>query len=212
MANNVGFQTAVTATPSTSVIVESIDEGSGVERQVVTLGSLGKAGGETQITTFVPMDAIIGGNLYNAVTGAIPAQNATTYNTNSYLTGAINPLNADLNGNLYVNVGPAHYNNKANWQQTAGTSTSTAITLLAASGSTGLKEYLTNMQCGNSAVSSVTITLNDTASSVFFVPAGGGNDISFQVPLVAAANTAMTATLSSGVSKLFINAQGYNAA
>src|SRR5260370_42489272 len=36
--------------PGTGSVVESIDEGSGVERQVISLGSIGKSGSETQLT------------------------------------------------------------------------------------------------------------------------------------------------------------------
>lgn len=43
MANNVTL-------PATGAVVETIDEGSGVERQVIALGSIGAAGAETQLT------------------------------------------------------------------------------------------------------------------------------------------------------------------
>src|SRR5229473_3995899 len=36
--------------PGTGSVVESIDEGAGVERQVISLGSIGKSGSETQLT------------------------------------------------------------------------------------------------------------------------------------------------------------------
>lgn len=49
------------------------------------------------------VDTPTSSNLYTALTAAVPALNATAYNTNSYSTGTTNPLNADLNGNLYVN-------------------------------------------------------------------------------------------------------------
>jgi hypothetical protein len=44
MADNVQI------TAGSGTIIETIDEGSGVERQVVVLGSIGKAGSETQLT------------------------------------------------------------------------------------------------------------------------------------------------------------------
>src|SRR5262245_41129446 len=46
MANNVQIPTSVGLTTT----IETIDEGSGVERQVIALGSIGKAGSETQLT------------------------------------------------------------------------------------------------------------------------------------------------------------------
>lgn len=45
-----------------------------------------------------------GNALYSAVTAPAPALAATTSTTNSYSNGATVPLNADLNGNLYVNA------------------------------------------------------------------------------------------------------------
>lgn len=52
----------------------------------------------------VYFDTPAGGNLYGGVTGAVPVLNATAYNTNSYSNAGTNPLNADLNGNIYVNL------------------------------------------------------------------------------------------------------------
>lgn len=44
MADNVRI------TPGVGTIIETIDEGSGVERQVIAIGSIGKSGSETQLT------------------------------------------------------------------------------------------------------------------------------------------------------------------
>lgn len=46
MANNVPISTTIGSTTT----IESIDEGGGVERQVIVLGSIGHAGSETQLS------------------------------------------------------------------------------------------------------------------------------------------------------------------
>lgn len=66
-------------------------------------GGGGAAGSVTQGTVPWVVDvATSNNNLYTALTSAVPAMNATAYNTNSYSTGQTNPVNADLHGNLYV--------------------------------------------------------------------------------------------------------------
>lgn len=88
-----------------------------------------------------------------------------------------------------------------------GTSTSTtAITLLAAAGAS-IKTYMTDLSCtrNDAGTSAITITLSDGSSFEFDVPdngGGGGWTHTFNVPLVTAANTAFTATPSSGVTTL----------
>lgn len=49
------------------------------------------------------IDAVVGGGLLNAINAAVPCFNATAFNTNSYSNAGTNPLNCDLNGNLYTN-------------------------------------------------------------------------------------------------------------
>ena|SRR6266576_3388704 len=69
--------------------------------------------------------------------------------------------------------------------------------------------YVTSLQFANSSGTTVTCNLNDSVSSVFIVPAGGGSNVICPVPLVVAPNTALTFTLSTGVSSVTANAQGY---
>jgi hypothetical protein len=90
----------------------------------------------------------------------------------------------------------------------ASSTDASAHTLLPAAGS-GVKNYVTGLQCSNTSATSVTITVSSSASGVFVVPAGGGTNPTFPVPLVTAANTAFTFTASSGVTTLYCNAQGY---
>lgn len=91
-----------------------------------------------------------------------------------------------------------------------------ATTVIAAQGS-GVKIYVTGIQIGrtDAGTAALTVTLNDTATSVFVVPDagnGGGSNVVFDVPLVVAANTALTFTSGTGVTTLHVNAQGYTGA
>jgi hypothetical protein len=93
----------------------------------------------------------------------------------------------------------------------ASGSTSSAITLLAAS--TLYKHRVVSAQCWNTGTATLTIALNDTASTVIIVPTGSGNNPTFVVPLVGTAiNTALTATPSaapSGGGVFGCNVQGF---
>lgn len=91
---------------------------------------------------------------------------------------------------------------------TANTTGTGATTIIASAGGS-LKNYVTGLQCSNTSATTVTITMSDSASSVFIVPANGGSNISFAIPLATAAATAFTFTSSSGVTTLYCSAQGY---
>lgn len=104
------------------------------------------------------------------------------------------------------------------WVSGHGSSTTTAaITLLAASGSASLREWLRAVHCGrsDSGSTAITVAISDGTTTVTeVVPnsgGGGGNNLTFDPPIPFAANTAVTGTPSSGVSTLYCDAQGYNA-
>jgi hypothetical protein len=99
-----------------------------------------------------------------------------------------------------------------------GSSTTTAaITLLAASGNATLKEYLAGIQCTRTDAGTAAISVavsEGTKTRTFAVPDGGGGGglaVNFIVPIAFAANTAVTATPSAGVTTLYCNAQGFYA-
>jgi hypothetical protein len=74
----------------------------------------------------------------------------------------------------------------------------------------GLKTYITGLQCWNTSGTTVTVTLTDSASTVIICPAGGGNNLTFPVPLATSAtNTAITATPSTNQTNVSVSAQGY---
>lgn len=108
------------------------------------------------------------------------------------------------------------YANRENMVRGAASATGTgATTIIAASGSASLKTYVTDIECGrtDAGTTAIFVTLNDVggtgSGTVLIIPAGGGNNKSFHVPLVTAANTAFTFTASSGVTTLYCSAQGF---
>jgi hypothetical protein len=97
------------------------------------------------------------------------------------------------------------------------TTTSTAATLIAAP-SVG-RLCVTSMQLSRTdqSASAITVTMNDTASSVFVLPgvapansaAGSTLPLVFDSPLVWAPLTAATIKPSAAVSSLYVTAQGF---
>ena len=125
--------------------------------------------------------------------------------TNGQLT---NPV-CGLDGTMIVK--PYTVKELASRGSGSSSATGTTITVLAASGTSSVYEYLTSLQCSNTSATTLYVTLNDTASSVFIVPSGGGTNVTFPVPLRSnSANSALTATLSSSNGPVFCNGQGYN--
>ncbi len=105
-----------------------------------------------------------------------------------------------------------------NFNDNGGSSTGTGtFTIMAASGSASLHEYMTSMQCGRSdaGTAAITVAISDgTKTRTFVIPnngGGGGNNMVFPAPIQFALNTAVTAAFSSGVTTGYCNAQGYNA-
>ena len=100
--------------------------------------------------------------------------------------------------------------------QANGSSTTTgAITVMAASGSASVKEYMTDLHCGRSdaGTTAITLAISDATTTVTEVlpNAGGGAQANFRfsVPLAWVANHAVTVTPSAGVTTLYCDAEGY---
>ena len=97
-----------------------------------------------------------------------------------------------------------------------GSSTSTgAFTVLAASGTAGIKEYMTSLQCSRSdaGTTSVTVVITEgTKTRTFVIPPVSGNNAVFATPISFAANTAVTAAFSpTAVTTGYCSAQGFYA-
>lgn len=126
--------------------------------------------------------------------------------TTGYLTGAF----FDLVGKRVTSP----YANRENMVRGAGSGSSTsAITMLDAQGS-GVKIYATDLTItrNDAGTSAISVTLNDTASTVIDIPnngGGGGFSHTYNVPLAFAANTAATCTASSGVTTLHCSLAGF---
>lgn len=89
-----------------------------------------------------------------------------------------------------------------------------AGTILAASGSASLKEYITDLTCtrNDAGTTAVSITLNDTATTIIDLPnngGGGGYAHTFNVPLAFAANVAATATSGTSITSIHCSATGF---
>ena len=99
-----------------------------------------------------------------------------------------------------------------------GSGLSAAITLLAASGSASLKEYLKSVHCGrdDAGTSAIRVAISDGTTTRYLVlpntGGGGGNNAIYDPPIPFAANTAITATPSASVvGNISCDGQGFNA-
>jgi hypothetical protein len=100
------------------------------------------------------------------------------------------------------------YSTPGNMVQGATTATLAAPTTLIPA-TPGQKIYVTGLQFGNTSSTTVTVLLNDQAASDFIIPAGGGSNSHYLIPLVVPSGTALIFTPSGGVATVFANAQGY---
>lgn len=93
----------------------------------------------------------------------------------------------------------------------ASTTAATATTLIAAQGAS-VKTYVASIQCWNSGASSSVLTIDDSASTTLFVPAGGGSNVIYQIPIATAANTALTFTPGTASTTIGCSFQGFKGA
>ena len=99
--------------------------------------------------------------------------------------------------------------NKENILTGSANTTGTGATTLKAAQGAGVKIYIVSAQCKNSGASASVVTLNDSASTVLFCPAGSGDNSVFSLPLSVAANTALTFTPGSASTTIYVNFQGF---
>ena len=138
---------------------------------------------------------------------AARAENAEpTPTTNNSLTG----LAVGLEGKLIT----LPFANKENMVRGSASATGTSATTLIAAQGSGVKIYVTAVECFNTSASATYVTLNDTegtgSGTTIGVPPSNPNSGSlFPTPLVIAANTALTFTPAGATTTLYCNAQGY---
>lgn len=143
----------------------------------------------------------------NAITNGGRAQNAEP---SAVTNGQLVSLATGLEGKLIT----LPYANKENMiRAAASTVGSTAVTLFSSQGS-GVKTYITSIQCfrSDAGTSAVTVTFSDSASTVWVLPnSGGGGGVAqnFPEPLVTAANATFSFQMGANISTAFCNAQGY---
>jgi len=98
----------------------------------------------------------------------------------------------------------------------ASTTTTTAFNIVTFNSgwNAAYKIYVTGIECGrtDTSATSIKVAFNDSASTTIVVPgaAGGGMvSIRFDSPLVVAADTALTGTVSAATSTVICSAQGF---
>jgi hypothetical protein len=133
------------------------------------------------------------------------------------IANAANTHYADVGSDLALSVkvaGGTAYSNAANWVGGSAVIGNTTQTAVIASAGTGLKNYVTDLEISNSGNVTVTVSFNDSSSSVFIAPAGAANNPPIVTPLATAGNTAFAATLSGSTSagSVYISARGFKAA
>lgn len=98
----------------------------------------------------------------------------------------------------------------------ANASTTAAFNIIAFNSgwSAAYKIYVTGLECGrtDTATTSVRVALNDSATTTIIIPgAAGGGMVNFRFdnPLVVAADTALTGTMSAATTSIYCSAQGF---
>jgi hypothetical protein len=105
----------------------------------------------------------------------------------------------------------------APWAQLRGSvSTSSASGNVTGMGMQGVGAYVHVVSCqafrGDTGTAAITLTLDDTASTVIGLPNagnGGGNNPRFEPPLVLAANTGLSFTVSTATPSVYLSCQGF---
>jgi hypothetical protein len=172
-----------------------------------------------QSTQPLPTGAATAANqtLSTSATGAGVPADATYQGGNAQSSEPAATTTGNLTGSFFDLTGKqvtSPYANRENMVRGSASATGTGATTIIAAQGSNVKTYITGVQCGRSdaGTSAITITLNDTATSVLVLPntgGGGGNNVAFNVPLVTAANTAFTFTASGSTTTVYCSAQGF---
>lgn len=115
-------------------------------------------------------------------------------------------------GNISGSVQAIPFTSTANYVRGGNTTGNTSAMQLLPAAGTGLRNYITDVNIGNTGNATVNVTLNDSASTVLIAPSGGGNNIAAIVPMETAANTALTATLSGNTTSVTVAVRGFTGA
>jgi hypothetical protein len=138
--------------------------------------------------------------------GTALAARAQNTEPTSNANGQSTALAVGLEGKLIA----LPYANKENMVRGSASQTGTSATAVIGAQGSGIKIYVTGVQCKNTGSTTAVVTLSDSAASVLIVPTAGGDNEVYETPLVVAANTALTFTPSASSSTIYCNAQGYS--
>ena len=206
-----------TAATNPPVLIAGTVDGTGTGAvSVIKISATGQAdvnvaefGGTATVSGGVAGSQGVGGL---AASGAAVAGNPVLHGgraQNAEATAVANGQAVDAAYDLTGKAITLPYANKENMVRGTASATGTGATTIIAAQAAGVKTYITGLQLSNTSATTITVTMSDSASSVFIIPAGGGSNIVFPVPLVTAAATAFTFTASGSASTIFVSAQGY---
>lgn len=149
---------------------------------------------------------LVGGGLSVAGTNPVLGGGRAQSSEPSAVTGGT-AVNAafDLTGKQIISP----YANRENMVRGSQSATGTGATVVIATPGAGIRNYITSLQLSNTSATTVIVTMNDTSAAIFIVPAGGGSNLTFPVPLVCNANTALTFTVAGGATTIYCSAQGF---
>jgi hypothetical protein len=152
--------------------------------------------------------AVPSGSVYH---GGVAQSSEPSKATTGNLTGEF----LDLTGKAVTSP----YANRENAVRGEANATGTSATTLIAAGGSNVKTYITDVECGrdDAGTTAMYVTFNDvggTGSGTQLVlpnsGGGGGNNKTFNIPLVTAANTAFTFTASTSITTIRCSAQGFS--
>lgn len=122
-------------------------------------------------------------------------------------------VQVDGSGCPVLNVNASFANQVTGSGTTTGTST-TAVTGIGAAGGS-LRNYIVSIQVVNTGSTTTLVTIQDGSGGATLAytiaPAGGGSNITFNVPLKTTANTGLFFICGSASTTVYVSAQGYNA-
>lgn len=155
--------------------------------------------------------------------GGLAANNASTSGNPVPASGlaesaeptlATNGQNAELALDLAHKLIVIPFANKENFISGTATTTGTSDTsLVAASGSASLKDYITNISCANTGATTSLITFkNGSGGSTLWytiVAAGGGSNMEISPPIATSGNTAFFFAAGSASTTIYCSATGF---
>lgn len=162
-------------------------------------------------TTYGPdIDCNVSSTLCTLINSAVPAVANAAVDPTAVSDTTNVPVRSDGLGDL---VTSANAPRGLIWSASSGATTGTSMTFTT-SAKTSYYTYITDITCGRSdtGTTAIIITFNDAATTIIVLPnsgGGGGNNKTFTSPLKLAISTAVTGTVSSGVTTSYCTLSGF---